>query len=185
MGAANRPTPAVGVPLDSEKIMRWFKQLSKKSRENIVLSVAFAIVFILVMLFWYFVLGKSFQWEAISPIPEPGLFNRLLCSLLVYMTFGAFLYWLKIYQVLYNIFVRTLRDRQLYRGIKEIIWGLLILAMYWTVAKVILVLNAVISFLYNFISLILYLILPFGLSLIVFGIGYIIFNKYYYKSNRF
>ena len=121
-------------------------------------------------------LGKK---KGISPISEPSLFNRVLYSALVFVTFGAFLYWVKFYQFLYHIIVKGLGDRQLYRSIKGLIWGSLVLVMYfWVVPKVVAVLNIIISFFYNILNLILYLFPPLGISLIVFSIFYILFNKH-------
>lgn len=156
--------------------MTWYKKVLKENKKEIASSAAFAIVFALAILLWHFAFGKSFQWETISPIDAPSIFSRALYSALVFVTFGAFLYWIKFYQLLYHL----ISDRQLYRGIKGLIWGFLILAMYfWVVPTVVEILNAIISFFYNILNLILYLFPPLGISLIVFSIGYIISKKYY------
>ena len=156
--------------------MTWYKKVLKENKKEIASTTAFAVVFALAILLWYFALGKSFQWETISPVEEPSLFNRVLYSALVFITLGAFLYWVKFYQLLYHI----ISDRQLYRGIKGLIWGFLILVMYfWVVPAVVEILNAIISFFYNILNLILYLFPPLGVSLIVSSVGYIIFKKYY------
>lgn len=160
--------------------MRWYKKVLKENKKEIVSSAIFAVVFALAVLLWHFAIGKSFQWESISPIEEPSIFNRVLYGALVFVTLGAFLYWIRFYQFLYHITVRGLRDRQLYRGIKGLLWGLLILIMYfWVVQKVVESLNAIISFFYNLLNLALYLFPPLGVSLIIFSIGYIIFRKFY------
>jgi len=165
--------------------MAWYKKVLKENKKEIVSSTAFAVVFALAILLWLFVFGKSFQWEAISPISAPTFFNRLFYSALVFLTFGAFLYWVRFYQFLYQFIVKGLGDRQLYRGIKGIIWGSLILAMYfWVVPKVVELLNSVISFFYNILNLILYLFPPLGISLIIFSIGYIIYKKYLTLSKK-
>lgn len=156
--------------------MTWYKKVLKENKKEVVSSAAFAVVFALATLLWHFALGKSFQWETISPIEAPSLFIRALYSALVFVTFGAFLYWIRFYQFLYHL----ISDRQLYRGIKGLIWGSLILFMYfWVVPAVVDVLNVIISFFYNILNLILYLFPPLGVSLILFSAGYIIFKKYY------
>lgn len=156
--------------------MTWYKKVLKENKKEVMSSAAFAVVLALAILLWHFAFGKTFQWESISPIEAPSLFSRLLYSALVFVTFGAFLYWIRFYQLLYHI----ISDRQLYRGIKGLIWGSLILVMYfWVVPTVVEILNAIISFFYNILNLLLYLFPPLGISLIVFSIGYIIFkNKY-------
>lgn len=159
--------------------MRWYNKVLKENKKEIIASTTFAVVFAFAILLWHFNLGKSFHWETISPISEPSLFNRVLYSALVFVTFGAFLYWVKFYQFLYHIIVKGLGDRQLYRSIKGLIWGSLVLVMYfWVVPKVVAVLNIIISFFYNILNLILYLFPPLGISLIVFSIFYILFNKH-------
>ena len=155
--------------------MSWYRKVLKENKKEIASSAAFAVVFALAILLWHFALGKSFQWETISPIEAPSLLSRALYSALVFITFGAFLYWVKFYQVLYHI----VSDRQLYRGIKGLIWGSLILVMYfWVVPTVVELLNAIISFFYNIFNLTLYLFPPLGVSLIMFSICYVLFNKY-------
>src|SRR3989338_9358564 len=127
--------------------MSWYKKVLKENKKDIVSSAAFAVVFALAILLWHFALSKSFQWETINPIEAPSIFSRALYSALVLVTFGAFLYWVRFYQFLYHLAVRGLRDRQLYRGIKGLLWGSLILIMYfWVVPKVVELLNAIISF---------------------------------------
>ncbi|MDD5032694.1 MAG: hypothetical protein PHC85_01040 [Candidatus Pacebacteria bacterium] len=159
--------------------MSWYKKVIAKNKKEIASSAAFAVVFALAILLWHFWLGKTFQWATINPIEAPSFFNRVLYSALVFVTFGAFLYWVRFYQFLYHLIVRGLGDRQLYRGIKGLIWGFLILIMYfWVVPKVVELLNAIISFLYNILNLVLYLFPPLGASLIVFSIGYILFQNH-------
>lgn len=156
--------------------MSWYKKVLKENKKEIASSAAFAVVFALAVLLWHFTLGKSFQWQTISPIEAPSLFIRAFYSALVFVTFGAFLYWIRFYQFLYHL----ISDRQLYRGIKGLIWGSLILFMYfWVVPTVVEILNAIISFFYNVLNLILYLFPPLGVSLILFSAGYIIFKKHY------
>lgn len=159
--------------------MSWYKKVLKENKKEIVSSTLFAVVFGLTVLLWHFAFGKSFKWETISPISEPSFFNRAFYSALVFLTLGAFLYWIKLYQFLYYLAVRILDDKQLYRIIKGLIWGSLILIMYfWIVPEVVELMNTVLSFFYNILNIILYLFPPFGVSFIVFIVCYIIFRKY-------
>lgn len=157
----------------------WYKKVIVDNKNKIISSTVFAVVFALAILLWHFALGKSFQWENISPIPKPSIFIESLYSALVFVTLGAFLYWIKFYQFLYHITVRIFGDWQLYQDIKRFIWGTLILVMYfWIVPKVIELLNAIISFFFNIINLILYIFPPLGISLIFFSIGYILLKEW-------
>ncbi len=166
--------------------MSWHEKVLAKNKKEIVSAAIYAIIFALVFLIWQFVSGKSFQWAEISPISMPDLLSRVLYSALVYVTLGAFLYWIKFYQFLHFILVGILGDWKLYKDTKGLIWFSLILAMYfWVVPKFVDLSNAIISFFYNILNLILYLFPPLGISLIVFSIGYIIFkNKHILKKEN-
>lgn len=167
--------------------MKWYEKTITENKAKIVSLGIFAIISSLVILLWRFGVGKTFQWETISPISQPEIFNRLFYSALVFITIGAFLYWLRFYQLLYRLIVKALGDWQLYNSIKKILWGSLMLLMYfWIVPKVVDLLNSIISFLYNILNLILYLFPPMGASLIIFSVGYYVIVKSKYavrKSN--
>jgi hypothetical protein len=160
------------------KHMSWYKKVLVKEKNKIVSSAILGVVFALAILLWHFALGKNFQWETITPVPEPDFFVRSLYSALVFVTLGAFLYWIRFYQFLYHVTVGALGDWQLFRAIKGIIWGALILIMYfWIVPWVVKMLNVIVSFFFNIINLILYLFPPLGVSLIIVGVGYIILKR--------
>jgi len=147
----------------------WHKEAIIKNIKETLSSAFFYLVFLLIVLIWSLFIGKSFQWQSISPIEEPSLWHRAFYSALVFVTFGAFLYWIKFYRLLHSIFVKLLGDWKLYNGIKRAIWALLILAMYFYVVPLIVdILNAIISCLYNLLGLFLYLFPPFGIVLIIF-----------------
>ncbi len=157
--------------------MTWYKKVLTENKKEILSSAIFVIIFALSILLWHFVFDKTFRWETITPVEEPSLLNRALYSALVFVTFGAFLYWIKFYQFLYSLIVKALRDRRLYQNTKRLIWGFLILIMYfWIIPKIVDLLNTIISLFYNLFNLMLYLFPPLGISLVVFSIGYIIFK---------
>jgi len=146
----------------------WYKKALIKHGKSVFYSAIGSLIFSLVILFWYFIFDKQFEWKEIHPIPEPKIFIRLLYSALVYTTLGAFLYWIKVYQFLYKLLVTWLGDWRSYQELKRGIWGILILLMYfWIVPFVVQLLNTILSFFYNIFWLLLYLFPPLGASLIL------------------
>ncbi len=159
----------------------WYKDILIKYKKEIIASVTFTIVFAIFLSIWHYVFGKSFAWKEIDPIPKPQEFVRFIYSALVFVTFGAFLYWIKFYKFLHSVIVRGLRDWKLYKDIKSIIWTSLILVMYFfVVPKVIDILNSTISIVYNLSVFILYLLPPL-LSSLVIVIGLLLLSKKYIK----
>jgi hypothetical protein len=147
--------------------MHWYKKVIKENKTKIYYSALYIIVSSLAVLLWYFALGKSYNWQEIEPLSAPSLLYRMFYSALVFVTFGAFLYKIKFYQNLHYLFVRSLRKRRLYKDIKKIIWWSLIGLMYVIVVKIFDFINAIVSFLYNILGIILYLLPPLGVSLIL------------------
>ena len=158
--------------------MSWHKKVLAKNKKDIITKTMFIIVFALATLLWHFVLGKNFEWQEISPIPEPSIFICCFYSALVFVTFGAFLYKIKFYKSLHFLTVRILGDWKLYKDTKKFIWTLLILIMYFfIVPKIIDFLNTIISIAYNLLSLVLYLFPLLGISLILFFLIHIFVKK--------
>ncbi|MGH7203953.1 MAG: hypothetical protein ACREHC_05915 [Candidatus Levyibacteriota bacterium] len=161
--------------------MVWYKKVLIKHTKEIISSALISIIISLALLYWYFVLGNRFEWKTIEPISAPDYYARIFYSALVYITFGAILYKLFIYKLLHFVTVRVLRDWKLYKDIKRFIWGVLLLISYfWFVPKVVDFLNLTISFFYNILGLILYLIPPLGISLIIFAVFFILVKKFNY-----
>jgi hypothetical protein len=157
----------------------WCKKYLIQYKKEIVVSTTFTIVFTLFLLLWHYFLGKDFAWREIDPIPKPQEFVRFIYSALVFITFGAFLYWIKFYKFLHLAIVRGLKDWKLYKDIKSIIWTSLILVMYFfVVPKVIDFLNSTISVIYNLSVFILYLLPPLLSSLIIVIAGILLVKKY-------
>lgn len=162
--------------------MTWYKKYLTQYKKEIIISATFTFVFTTFLSLWHYALGKSFIWREIDPIPQPHEFVRFIYSALVFVTFGAFLYWIRFYQFLYSVIVRGLRDWRLYKDIKAIIWTSLILVMYFfVVPKVIDCLNSTISIIYNLFIFILYLLPPLLLTLTFVMAGVFLSKKYKLK----
>lgn len=161
--------------------MIWHKKYLINYKKEIIISATFTVVFSVFLSLWYYALGKSFAWREIDPIPKPQEFVRFIYSALVFVTIGAFLYWIKFYKFLHSVIVGGLKDWKLYKDIKAIIWTSLILIMYFfVVPKVIDFLNSTISIIYNLSVFILYLLPPL-ISSFVIVIGLLLLSKKYIK----
>ena len=99
--------------------MSWYKKVLTKNKKDIITKTMFIIVFALVTLLWHFILGKNFEWQEISPVPEPNIFIRFLYSALFFVTLGRFLYRKKFYKSLHFLTVRILGNWKLYKDIKK------------------------------------------------------------------
>ena len=160
--------------------MTWYKKVLTEKKKEIISSAAFAVVFALAISLWHYFTGKGFEWQSISPVEAPGLLPRLFYSALVYGTLGAFIFATGFYKFLYSLYRGTRGGWRRYNKMKDKIWWGLILIMYFVIIPFVVdVLNAIISFFFNIYNLILYLFPPLGISLVVFGGGYVIFKKYY------
>ena len=98
--------------------MKWYKREIKKFVNETVNTTVFALVFLFSLSLWHFALGQEYQWQAITPVPEPSVFSRLLYSALTFVTLGALLYKLKFYQMLYQIS----GDWRAFQDAKKIVW---------------------------------------------------------------
>ncbi len=164
--------------------MKWYKKIFIKYQKEAVSSAIFFIIFSLMLLFWYFFLGKSFLWRNIEPISAPNFFERAFYSALVFISVGALLYFIRFYQFLHFLIINLTGNWRWYKGIKSILWGCLILVMYfWIIPRIVDLLNYVISFFYNIFGLILYAIPPLGISLVIFIPLLVFIKKYKLKNN--
>jgi len=160
--------------------MSWREKILKKHRKEIVLSAAFVLAFSLATALWHYFTGKSFEWQSISPIEQPGLLPRLFYSALVFAVPGWFLYHkLKFWKFLYAPYrgggKRAYRE---YEKLKAAVWGLLILLMYFVIVPFVVdILNAIISFFFNLYVLLLYVLPALALSLLVCWVGFVIYKK--------
>lgn len=159
--------------------MKWYKKVLVENKKEITYSVTISIMVTFAFSLWYFATGKPFEWRTINPIEQPSLLYREFYSAFVFVTVGAFLYYVvKLWKFLYFIFVTVLRSRELYELVKWVVWTSLILTTYFYVVPIVVgVLNAVISFFYNTAFLLLYLFPPLGVLAAVFAGGYLVFKK--------
>jgi len=148
--------------------MTWYKHTLTKYRKEIISTAIISVLFSIALLFWHYGLGKSFVWTKIEPISAPGLLERGFYSAITYLTIGSFLYWIRFYQFLHGIVVGIFNDWRLYKDIKGFIWGGLILVSYfWVIPRIVDFLNAIISFFYNILGLILYSLPALGIALVL------------------
>lgn len=148
--------------------MTWYIHTLTKYRKEIISSAIVSVLFSVTILLWHFGLGKSFVWKNIEPISAPGLLERGFYSAITYLTIGAFLYWVRFHQFLHGIVVGIFDDWRLYKDIKGFIWGGLILVSYfWVIPRIVDFLNAIISFFYNVLGLILYSLPSLGIALVL------------------
>lgn len=149
--------------------MKWHKAALMKLITGQKERLIFGSIFLSALLAWNFLSGHPFEWQEIEILEIPP-WQRLLYSALVFVSLGSFLYWIKLYQILHTIFVKTFDAFKTYNEIKKIIWGLLLLAMYFYIVPfVINTVNQFISLIYNLVAFLLYLFPPAGLALIVYG----------------
>ncbi len=157
--------------------MKWYKNILEKKKKEITQSIIVSIVVTFAFSIWYFITGRGFEWHSINPIEVP-LLPLIFWSALVFVTSGALLFKEKFYLFLHFVFVQLLGNRELYRGVKKVIWIFLIALTIFAVFKLVDLLNAGISFLYNISILILYLLPPIGIFLIVFGAAFTLKLRY-------
>jgi hypothetical protein len=149
----------------------WYKKVLKENQKEIYYSAAFSFIVSLGYLIGSHFQWSVFIWQSISPIEQPSIFVRAFYSALAFAVPGYLLYVAGFYKFLHNVIVRGLRDRQLYRGIKAVIWIGLIFLMYEVFAVIVNIANAVISFFYNIFNLVLYISPGIGIFLILTVVG--------------
>lgn len=144
--------------------MKWHKREIKKFVNETFNTTVFALTFLFSLSVWHFFLGQDYQWQSITPISEPSIFNRLLYSALTFVTLGALLYKLKFYRFLYRIS----GDWKSFQEAKKIVWVLLVGLMFFIIVPTTVnIMNHILSFGYNILSLVLYLCPPLGGAVIL------------------
>lgn len=140
-------------------IKEWYRKEIKKSIKETFDTTVFALLFLFTISIWHFFLGQDYQWQVISPVPEPSIFSRLLYSALTFVTLGALLYKLKFYQMLYHIS----GDWRSFQEAKKIVWIVLVGLMFFIVVPATVnLMNHVLSLGYNVLNLLFYLCPPLG-----------------------
>lgn len=139
--------------------MRWHKREIKKFVNETFNTTVFALIFLFSLSVWHFFLGQDYQWQPITPISEPSIFNRLLYSALTFVTLGALLYKLKFYRFLYQIS----GDWKSFQEAKKLVWIVLVGLMFFIIVPTTVnIMNHVLSFGYNILNLMFYLCPPIG-----------------------
>lgn len=116
-------------PNHKEK-MNWREQALFRFSREILIAAIFPTMFVIVIIianrfFWW-----SYSWQDVHPIEQPQPFVRMVYSALVYVTLGAGLYALRLYQALHWLFVDIFNDWWTYRKIKAFVWVGMMLFMY-------------------------------------------------------
>lgn len=153
--------------------MSWHDEALVRYRKEIAVSAVFVVLVSLSTALWHFVLGHSFEWQSISPIDQPSILQRTFYSALTFGTLGAYLYYCtNFYRKLYDAFARGRRDKSLHRGIKKVIWLVLMGVVFVAVGLVVSFLNTVMSLLYNLSLLALYMAPPVATAAALTTAGY-------------
>ncbi len=152
--------------------MKWHKKILIQNKKEITHSAIVSIAITFAFSIWYFLKGSTFEWRPINPISQPSLLVREFYSALVFVTIGAFLYYVvKLWKILYFVIVEIMGSRELYKFVKSLIWIFLILTMYfYIVPRVVDFLNGTISVVYNISILLLYLFPPVVLFVTIFSL---------------
>jgi len=107
------------------------------------------------------------------------LFERYFYSAFVFVTIGAFLFWIRFYQLLHGIVVGIFGDWKLYKDIKGFIWGGLMLISYFClIPRIVDFLNSILSFFYNVFGLLLYSLPTVAFSLVLSIPALVYIRKY-------
>lgn len=151
--------------------INWHTKVLKEHKKEVTYSTVFSFVISLGYLIWSYAQGSVFVWQSISPIEQPSILVRVFYSALAFAVPGYLLYIAGFYKFLHNVIVRGLRDWQLYRGIKAVIWVGLMFLMYEVFGVIVSIMNAGLSFFYNVFKLVLYISPGIGIFLILAVVG--------------
>ncbi len=159
--------------------MVWYKKALSKFKKELITSAILAMIVSLLLLIAHYNFGKTFEWTNLEVLSAPTFFDRVLYSAMTYVSVGAFLYFIRVYQLIYFIFITLLGAFRLHKMFKQLLWWGLMLAMYfWIVPKTIEVVNAILSFFYNIAVYLIYLTPRFIGSFVVISMIFILFQKY-------
>lgn len=154
----------------------WYKKhsFSKYFFQHSEKIIAWILAPLFIAIFFYFD-GTHWKWEEINPITMPPPI-RIILSAFVYITFWAFLYFIRVYQVLYYLL-----PRKHFKEIKALIWIWLIVFTYFQVIPFLLwIANFVIVVWYNLFTLLLYVAPPIFFAVLIW---WLIFIYKKYKKN--
>lgn len=158
----------------------WYKKAIvnyARANEIKVASGALVVLFSSFVSAQIFIFNHAFRWVKITPISDIP-WDRALFSALTYVSLGAILYYLLFYKLLSFIFYRVLGDYKAYLQAKRVVWlALMLINYYYVTPFVISVLNKILSFCYNIITLILFVSPSLGGAALCL-IGYLLVRKF-------
>lgn len=158
--------------------MNWTGKTLKKHLKSSSVLVLLPISFVLILIIANQIFWWHFDWKDIDYIEQPAPLVRLFYSALVYVTLGAFLYYIQFYRLLYSIFWYT----KTYKDIKGAIWWSLMLLMYFIIVPwVVNILNWIISLFFNTYNFFLQSLPLLGMA---FWITWIILAIYGYITKK-
>lgn len=165
----------------------WYKTTIvsyAKEHETKVVSGVLALLLCSFISAQIFIFKHAFMWVEITPISDLP-WNRMLFSALTYVSLGAILYYLLFYKFLSFIFYRVLGDYKAYLQAKRIVWAVLMLINYYYVAPFLIsILNKILSFTYNGITLLLFISPSLG-GVFLCLTGYFLVRKFLLKNKTF
>lgn len=118
----------------------------------------------LALIIWFYVLRNELFWFHIEIPPILLIFFQSILSIIVFYTFGLFLYSIFFYKVLHFIIVKIFNLWGLYILVKAVIWAFL---MFIAGMVIIFFLNPALSFLLNIFLFLIYSIPPILIALII------------------
>lgn len=148
--------------------MKWHEKILKENFKEIAASVSSLLALGLAYSVSHFLLGREFEWVLIEPIDLPTIPVRIFYSALTFITLGRLLYVVGFYKGLHDVVVKAFDAWDAYKKIKSTVWVLLMLLVYIILPKIVDALNAILSFCYNVIRLIMYWHPVIGLAAAVF-----------------
>jgi len=153
--------------------MDWQKkEIHKLIKENKHITIVFCILWLL-WLIAYFYYTDDFIKTDVEPIPEPTLTLRLM-SALWFLGLWRLLYHIWFYWILYFFMVRIGWDRKGYNELKVSIWdGVTLITGFVIVPFIIEVLNVILSYLYNWMMYLFYILPIVWIPMILITLGYL------------
>jgi hypothetical protein len=155
----------------------WRKKVLSEYKKEIELSGRFFAIFSLIILLGHFLAGYNFEWQKIDFISAPNIWDLYFYETLSYCTVGAFLFYIvRYWKILKFICVDLFDSWKLYNEAKRISKAFIILFTMYVTPKLFDFLNSLFSFIYNILSLALYLFPILGITSIIFIIS-LLYNK--------
>jgi len=87
-----------------KKNNEWYLRALRGYSKKTLTAVSLTLMLFFVMAVVQIMKGQSFAWTNITPFEQPEIFERTIYSALTFITLGAFLYFIRLYQLLSWIF---------------------------------------------------------------------------------